>query len=151
MGDSRHSQNIQINKVIGENEKCVFYFMEKTIRIFWPTQYFWLSFFLALSFDPRCFSRDFFFFLFSAVFLFSLWPPGSPAWPLAIIITPFCEVLSHFQFLRINVSVYGTQLYFDYSGSSLITHFQSIEQWILMAERWAGSHLIQHSPTCVPP
>ena len=28
--DSRHSQNIQINKVTGENEKCIFYFMEKT-------------------------------------------------------------------------------------------------------------------------
>ena len=39
MGDSRHSQNIQINKVIGENEKCVFYFMEKTKWTFWPTQY----------------------------------------------------------------------------------------------------------------
>ena len=38
-GDSQHTQNIQINKVIGENEKCVFYFMEKTIQTFWPTQY----------------------------------------------------------------------------------------------------------------
>ena len=28
-GESRHTQNIQINEVIGENEKCVFYFMEK--------------------------------------------------------------------------------------------------------------------------
>ena len=28
-GDSRHAQNIQINEVIGENEKCVFYFTEK--------------------------------------------------------------------------------------------------------------------------
>ena len=28
-GDSRHTQNIQINKVIGENEKYVFYFIEK--------------------------------------------------------------------------------------------------------------------------
>ena len=25
MGDSHHTQNIQINKVIGENEKCIFY------------------------------------------------------------------------------------------------------------------------------
>ena len=33
-GDSRHTQNIQINKVIGENEKCVFYFMEKTYGLF---------------------------------------------------------------------------------------------------------------------
>ena len=23
MGDSQHTQNIQVNKVIGENEKCV--------------------------------------------------------------------------------------------------------------------------------
>ena len=38
-GDSRHIHNIQINKVIGENKKCVFYFIEKTIWIFWPTQY----------------------------------------------------------------------------------------------------------------
>ena len=29
MGDSQHTQYIQINKVMGENEKCVFYFMEK--------------------------------------------------------------------------------------------------------------------------
>ena len=29
MGDSQHTQNIQINKVIGENEKCVFYSTEK--------------------------------------------------------------------------------------------------------------------------
>ena len=28
-GDSQHIQNIQINKVIGENEKYAFYFMEK--------------------------------------------------------------------------------------------------------------------------
>ena len=28
---SQHTQNIQINKVTGENEKCVFYFMEKTM------------------------------------------------------------------------------------------------------------------------
>ena len=27
--DSRHTQSIQINKVIGEHEKCVFYFTEK--------------------------------------------------------------------------------------------------------------------------
>ena len=29
MGGSWHTQNIQINKVIGKNEKCVFYFMGK--------------------------------------------------------------------------------------------------------------------------
>ena len=28
----RPTQNIQINKIIGENEKCVFYFMEKKTR-----------------------------------------------------------------------------------------------------------------------
>ena len=27
--DGRHTQNNQINKIIGKNEKCVFYFMEK--------------------------------------------------------------------------------------------------------------------------
>ena len=40
MGDSRHAQIIQINKAIGENEKGVFYFTEKTKRTFWPTQYY---------------------------------------------------------------------------------------------------------------
>ena len=39
MGASRHTHSIQINKVIGENEKCVFYFTEKTKWTFWPTQY----------------------------------------------------------------------------------------------------------------
>ena len=34
MGDSQHTQNIQINKVIGENEKCVFYFTEKKTMCF---------------------------------------------------------------------------------------------------------------------
>ena len=29
VGDSRHTWNVLINKVIGENEKCVFYFTEK--------------------------------------------------------------------------------------------------------------------------
>ena len=37
VGDSRHTQNIQINKVIGENEKSVFYIMgKKTKWTFWP-------------------------------------------------------------------------------------------------------------------
>ena len=40
VGDSQHTQNIQINKVIGENKKCVFYFMENTKWTFWPTEYF---------------------------------------------------------------------------------------------------------------
>ena len=37
-GDSRHTQNIQINKVIGENEKCLLFF-GKTKHTFWPNQY----------------------------------------------------------------------------------------------------------------
>ena len=32
--------NSFLNKVIGENEKCIFYFMEKTIWTIWPTQYY---------------------------------------------------------------------------------------------------------------
>ena len=36
-GESRHTQSNQINEVIGENEKCVFHFMEKTKQTFWPT------------------------------------------------------------------------------------------------------------------
>ena len=40
---SWHTQNIKINKVIGENENCVFYFTKKTIWTFWPTQYYVLS------------------------------------------------------------------------------------------------------------
>ena len=39
MGDSQHTQNIPINQVIGENEKCVFNFTAKPIHTFWPTQY----------------------------------------------------------------------------------------------------------------
>ena len=39
MGASRHTHSIQINKVIGENEKCVFYFTEKTKWTFWLAQY----------------------------------------------------------------------------------------------------------------
>ena len=34
VGDSCHTKNIQISKVIGENEKCVFYFMEKSKQTF---------------------------------------------------------------------------------------------------------------------
>ena len=37
-GDSHHIQNTQVNKVTGENEKCGFYFTEKTKQTFWPTQ-----------------------------------------------------------------------------------------------------------------
>ena len=39
MGDSQHTQNIRINKVINKNEKCIFYFTEKTKWTFWPTPY----------------------------------------------------------------------------------------------------------------
>ena len=39
-GDSQHTQNIHINKVIGKNEKCVLSFTEKPKWTFWPTQYF---------------------------------------------------------------------------------------------------------------
>ena len=38
MGERGHTQNIQVNKFIGENEKCVFHFVEKTIWAIWPTQ-----------------------------------------------------------------------------------------------------------------
>ena len=34
-----HAENIQINKVIGEDEKYVLYFTEKTERTFWQTIY----------------------------------------------------------------------------------------------------------------
>ena len=43
----RYTQYVRINRVISENEKCVFYFMEKNKRAFWSTQqigkeiYFW--------------------------------------------------------------------------------------------------------------
>ena len=40
VGDSQHTQNIQINEVIDENEKRVFYLPEKTKITFWPTQYY---------------------------------------------------------------------------------------------------------------
>ena len=33
-GDARRTKNPQINKVIGKNGKCVFYFTEKLNRIF---------------------------------------------------------------------------------------------------------------------
>ena len=38
-GDSQHTQNIQINNVTGENEKCVFILWKKITQTFWPTQY----------------------------------------------------------------------------------------------------------------
>ena len=38
MGDCQHTQNIQINKVIGENEKRVLYFTGKTIQTLRPTR-----------------------------------------------------------------------------------------------------------------
>ena len=45
-GDSQHTQNIQMNKVTGENENVSFIFQKKTKWNFWPTLYkaFWGSF-----------------------------------------------------------------------------------------------------------
>lgn len=40
MEDSQYTQNIQMNEVIGENEKHILYFTEKTKRAFWLAQYF---------------------------------------------------------------------------------------------------------------
>ena len=37
MGDSQHTQSIQINKLIGENQICVFYCTEKYKDIFCQT------------------------------------------------------------------------------------------------------------------
>ena len=37
-GASQHTKNIQFNKFIGENEICVFYFTDKNIQAFQPTQ-----------------------------------------------------------------------------------------------------------------
>ena len=37
-GDRWHAQKIQINKIIGENEKCVLFY-EQTEQTFWPSQY----------------------------------------------------------------------------------------------------------------
>ena len=39
VGESCRTQNIQTNKVIGENEQCVSCFLEKAKWTFWPTQY----------------------------------------------------------------------------------------------------------------
>ena len=38
VGNSQHTQNTQVSKVIGEHEKCVFYFTDKNVWTFWPTQ-----------------------------------------------------------------------------------------------------------------
>ena len=40
VGDSRHTQNIQIHKVIRENKNMSFILQKKTIQAFWPNQYF---------------------------------------------------------------------------------------------------------------
>ena len=42
MGNSQHTQNIQINKIIGKNEECLLFY-GKTKHAFWPTQYLWAS------------------------------------------------------------------------------------------------------------
>ena len=44
MGNSRPTQNIQINKVIGENEKYIFILQKKTKWTFGATQYHFVSF-----------------------------------------------------------------------------------------------------------
>ena len=49
-GGRWHTQNIQINKVIGENEKHILYFMENTKQTFWPTQYY------TMVYLQNCFS-----------------------------------------------------------------------------------------------
>ena len=38
MGNTQCTQNIQVNKVLGENEKWDVYFKDKSERTFWPTQ-----------------------------------------------------------------------------------------------------------------
>ena len=49
------------NKVLGKNEKRVFYFYLKTERIFWPTQYFDHSFSSLISgVEKTSYSRPFF-------------------------------------------------------------------------------------------
>ena len=45
----RHTQNIQINKVTGENETFVFCVTEKTIWTFWSTQYLLLIFIFSIG------------------------------------------------------------------------------------------------------
>ena len=47
MGDSHHTQNIQINKVIGENEKCVFNFTEKNHGDFLANPIFWFKWWIC--------------------------------------------------------------------------------------------------------
>ena len=34
MGDSQHTQNIQISKVIGENKKCLLFYRKKLNGVF---------------------------------------------------------------------------------------------------------------------
>ena len=58
MGDSQHIH--QINKVIGENEKCVFYFTEKKHRDFLanPIHHAQGNRYLATLQDPRALSAE---------------------------------------------------------------------------------------------
>ena len=53
MRDSQHTQNIHVNKVIGENEKCVFYFTAKAKWTFQPTRYIPFFFFFKILFIFR--------------------------------------------------------------------------------------------------
>ena len=49
VGDIQYTQNIQINKVTGENETFVFCVTEKTIWTFWSTQYLLLIFIFSIG------------------------------------------------------------------------------------------------------
>ena len=54
-GNSQHTQNIQINNIIAENEKCVSYFTEKMKQTLWPTQYLILRRAFQLTIFPHTF------------------------------------------------------------------------------------------------
>lgn len=49
VGESRHNQNIQSNKIIGENENIYFILWKNTTQTFWPTQNYVLLSCLSLS------------------------------------------------------------------------------------------------------
>ena len=65
VGDNQHTQNIQNNQVIGENEKVSFIILDKTKQTFWPPQYItilllhgdyiiWGGNFLKILFTAKC-------------------------------------------------------------------------------------------------
>ena len=57
-GDSWHTQNIQNNKLIGENENFAFYFTEKTKQTFWPTQYYNMEYTLNIYIHSYTYLRN---------------------------------------------------------------------------------------------